>query len=241
MIVAAPDTQLHVREAGTGRPLVLVHGGTGTGSFDWGPLIPRLAEHFRVVWFDLRGHGHSPAPGLRLGIVRFGLDTHRVMQALGIPRALLVGFSAGANSLLTLTIRHPRVAAGLVTIGGSMTSDPARVKEILSGPWPEDLRAIDHVAGGGPDHWRALRRALAEDWAANNVFSREMLARITCPFLAIHGERDRIVFPEQAELLSRHVPNGSMWLAPDAGHLVQKAAPAETAKRIVEFAGRISW
>jgi pimeloyl-ACP methyl ester carboxylesterase len=241
VIVAAPDTQLHVREVGTGRPLVLVHGGTGTGSFDWGPLVPLLADHFRVVWFDLRGHGHSPAPGLRLGIVRFGLDTHRVMQALGIPRAILVGFSAGANSLLTLAIRRPDVAAGLVTIGGSMTSDPARVKEILSGPWPEDLKAIDHVAGSGPDHWRRLRRALAEDWAENNVFEPEMLARISCPFLAIHGERDRIVFPEQAELLSTHVPNGRMWLAPGAGHLVQKVLPEETAGQIIEFAEAVTW
>lgn len=241
MIVAAPDTQLFVREAGTGRPIVLVHGGTGTGDFDWGPLVPLLAQRFRVVWFDLRGHGRSPAPGLRLGIVRFGLDTHRVMQAVGIPRAILVGFSAGANSLLTLAMRRPDAVAGLVTIGGSMTSDPARVKEILSGPWPDDLKAIDHVAGGGPDHWRSLRRALAEDWAANNVFSPEMLARITCPFLAIHGDRDRIVFPEQAELLSTHVPDGEAWFAPGAGHLVQKAQPEQTAGRIIEFAGRVMW
>jgi pimeloyl-ACP methyl ester carboxylesterase len=226
VLVAAPDTHLAVAEAGSGRPIVMVHGGTGTGEFDWAPVVPILAERFRVVTFDLRGHGASPAPGMRIGIVRYGLDTHHVMRSLGIPRALLVGFSAGANSLLTLTIRRPELAVGLVTIGGSVTSD---------------LKAIDHVAGGGPDHWEDLRAALAHDWAENNVFTREMLARVTCPVLAVHGERDRIVFPEQADLLASHVPNGRVWMAPNATHLVQKDVPEAFARRVLDFAETLPW
>ena len=220
---------------------MLVHGGTGTGDFDWAQVVPILSEHYRVITFDMRGHGASPAPGMRIGIVRFGLDTHHVMRALGIPRALLIGFSAGANGLLTLAMRRPELAVGLVTIGGSMISDPDRVRKITSGPWPDDLKAIEHVAGEGPDHWMSLRAALAADWATNNVFTAEMLSRITCPFLAVHGDRDRIVFPDQADLLAAAIPNSQTWMAPDAGHLVQRDVPELLCDRVLQFAETLPW
>lgn len=239
MRIPVPDTHLAVEERGIGPPIVLVHGGTGTGAFDWDPVRSTLARTFRTIIIDLRGHGGSPAPGWRLGIVRYGLDVHQVMRALGIPRALLVGFSAGANSLLTLAMRRPDVFTGLVTIGASMTSDPSRVHEILTGPWPDDLKALSHEAAEGADHWMELRAALARDWAANNAFPPEQVGRITCSTLIVHGANDRIVPPEQARMLAEAIPESELWIAPGAGHMVQRDAPEAFVERVAAFWDRV--
>jgi pimeloyl-ACP methyl ester carboxylesterase len=176
-----------------------------------------------------------------LGIVRYGLDIHHVLRNLGIPAALLVGFSAGANSLISLTARCPRVAAGLVLIGASMTSDPTRIDEILAGPWPSGLKNIDHESAEGPDHWMELRAALARDWVANNSFSSDLISRITCPTLVVHGTKDRTVAPHQADLLVEALPHGDLWWAEGARHMVQRDQPERFTERLLHFAEATGW
>ena len=65
-----------------------------------GEIAERLAPRYRTVVFDLRGHGRSSREGEEFGVVRFGLDTLHVLRALGLERAVLVGFSVGGNTLL---------------------------------------------------------------------------------------------------------------------------------------------
>ena len=241
MKVAVPGTQLTVSERGTGPPLILIHGGTGTGDFDWEPVRDRLSRRFRTIAADMRGHGGSPAPGWQLGIVRYGLDVQHVMRALGIPRALMVGFSAGANSLLTLAMRRPGLISGLVVIGASKSSAPERIEEILSGPWPANLKAIEHTAAESGEHWKKLREALARDWVANNSFSDADIGRITSPTLVVHGTADRTVPVEQATMLEGALPDAEIWLAEGARHMVQHDTPDAFAEKVEEFADRIGW
>ncbi len=107
----------------------MVHGGTGTAEHDWAvgdrPAARSLPRHH---------DGHArPRPLLRprrpsSGIDRFGLDLVHVMRAMGVPRAVLVGFSVGANTLLKLVSTRPDLALGLVTIGASVAGgDASRV------------------------------------------------------------------------------------------------------------------
>src|SRR3990172_4201972 len=115
--IPVPGGRIAVRERGSGVPLVFLHGGTGTGEHDWGAVADVLASRYRTVVIDLRGHGLSADDERALGIVRFGLDVLHVLRALGLPRAVLVGFSVGGNTLLKLLARDPRPALALVTIG----------------------------------------------------------------------------------------------------------------------------
>ena len=240
--VAVPDGRIAAWEQGSGPPVVLVHGGTGTAAHDWAPLVPRLARRHRVIAVDLRAHGQSPGDPSGISMTRFGLDLVQVMRYLGVPAAVLVGFSVGGNTLLKLVARQPWLATALVTIGSSARGDADRVMKILSGPWPDDLIAIDHDAGDGPDYWQDLRAALGRDWAANLDLSPQDLRRIDCPVLVCHGDRDRVQFLEEALHLYRTLPRAELFVAPASGHAVQLDQPelfAATIERFIDRALRL--
>ena len=224
-LVRVPGARIWAEEGGSGVPLVFIHGGTGTAEHDWGPIVPELRTRYRVITMDMRGHGRSYDPDIELGIDRFGLDLIHVMRAMGLPRAVLIGFSVGANTLLKLVSARPDIALGLVTIGASVAGNASRVPEILAGPWPADLTDLHHEVGDGPDYWRRLRTALAHDWANNLALTDERLQRITCPTLVCNGDRDRISMLEEALHLHRMIARSRLFVAPGAGHQMQLDQP----------------
>ena len=238
-LVRAPGARIWVEEGGSGVPIVMVHGGTGTAAHDWAPVLPGLREKYRVITMDMRGHGRSHDPDIELGIDRFGLDLVHVMRAMGVPRAVLVGFSVGANTLLKLVSARPELALGLVTIGASVAGDASRVPEILNGPWPADLRNLHHEVGDGPEYWRRLRIALANDWANNLALTDERLRQITCPTLVCHGDRDRISMIDEALHLHRSIAGSQLFVAPGAGHQMHLDKPGMFVEAVDSFITRI--
>ncbi len=222
-LIPVPGGSIATTMRGSGDPIALIHGGTGTAAFDWEFVFEPLAKQHTVVAMDLRGHGHSPDPDDRLGMIRSGLDAAAVMTRLGCPRFSVIGFSMGANSGIHLAITQPWRVHKLVTIGASVQSHPERVEEILTGPWPRDLRALQHPASG--HDWQSLRAILAHDWAENVSFSAQALATIQAPVLAIHGADDVITDPAQSRRLVAAVPNGRAVFVPAAGHAVQRDQP----------------
>jgi 2-succinyl-6-hydroxy-2,4-cyclohexadiene-1-carboxylate synthase len=111
---------LHVRVAGSGPPLVLLHGFTGSADA-WGLLADRLAERFRVLAFDLPGHGASPAPEdpsrARLPQVADALIATLDRQDVGA--ACWLGYSLGGRLALQAALDHPARVRALVLEGAS--------------------------------------------------------------------------------------------------------------------------
>lgn len=235
--VPVPGGRIAFRELGAGTPVLFLHGGTGTGEHDWGAVADRLSRAYRTVVADLRAHGRSDDQARLLGIDRFGLDVHHVLRAIGAPRAVLVGFSVGANTLLKLLARDPRPALALVTVGGSAHGDPSRVGEIMSGPWPGELRRLEHAVGHGPDYWQDLRARLAKDWSENLALGDGELRRITCPALVCHGERDQIQPLEYGRHLAETLPRAELIVVQGAGHAVQRDRPEPFLEALEAFLG----
>jgi pimeloyl-ACP methyl ester carboxylesterase len=226
-MVTVPGAKLAVWSRGRGPAIVLMHGGTGTASHDWGHLMPALADCGRVVAMDLRGHGASVDAEFDLGTTRFGMDAAHVMSALGMPRAVLIGFSVGANSVLDLLSRRPWIAHAAILLGASANGSPERVMDIMNGPWPRELRTLKHDnARGDPDHWQRIRGVLARDWAENVRFIETGLEMVACPVTIIHGADDPIVLPEQASRLHAAIPDSRLVEIPNTGHQVHREAPA---------------
>jgi pimeloyl-ACP methyl ester carboxylesterase len=110
---------IHAIEAGTGRPLVLLHGIT-LRSDVWAPQFHQLADRYRVIAVDLRGHGESTAGTAGYGIPRLAEDLATLLDSLDLHDAVVVGHSMGGMTVMRFCGDHPEVlarrVAGLVFV-----------------------------------------------------------------------------------------------------------------------------
>jgi pimeloyl-ACP methyl ester carboxylesterase len=223
----AGSAQLHYDDEGSGPLVILIHGGTGTGAYDWEFQRGPLSERFRLVTPDLRGHGRSSDPEWLLSLDQIADDTLALIDALGERPAAIVGFSIGATAILRLLCSRPEVTGAFVAIGASRFGQPERVPAIVSGPWPVELVALRHEHGADPDHWRRLRERLAQSWAHDLALNEASLRRVGIPTLVVCGDRDNIEPVESAIELARTLPAGELLVLPRAGHFVSRDRPAE--------------
>lgn len=109
-----------VREWGAGPPLVLLHGFTGRGAL-WRDHAAALAARFRVIAPDLLGHGDSAAPAdpARYAMPRALADLAALLDALGVDRAALLGYSFGGRIALAFAVELPERVAALALEGAS--------------------------------------------------------------------------------------------------------------------------
>ncbi len=103
-------------------PSLLLHHGLASSQHIWDLMLPRLAERFRVVTYDARGHGESGKPASRYGFEHVAADAVAVVEATRLRRPVMVGHSWGAMVALDTAARHPRTLTGIVLIDGGVTS-----------------------------------------------------------------------------------------------------------------------
>jgi pimeloyl-ACP methyl ester carboxylesterase len=110
-------------EHGSGAPLVLVHG-LGASTAIWQKVVGPLAEHFRVIAYDLRGLGRSTTPPPPYSMAQLLGDLQRLVDSLGLERFGLVGHSLGGAIVLAYALEHPERVAAVVGIAApSRTTD----------------------------------------------------------------------------------------------------------------------
>ena len=236
-VPTADGATLSWQEEGDGPRVLLVHGGTGTGDFDWEHVREPWRRNHRLLICDLRGHGRSTDPSGRLSLGQIGGDTETVLEAAGGCDAI-VAFSIGASAMLALLARRPDLTRAFVSIGGSVRGDPSRVPRIVSGPWPDDMIALRHENAPDPDHWRRLRAALATSWSEHRLSESE-LAGIDLPTLVVSGDRDRIEPLSTALTLLATLPRAELLVLPRCGHFVARERPVELAGAVEAFLRRV--
>jgi pimeloyl-ACP methyl ester carboxylesterase len=135
----ADDVKLAVRDfGGAGRDLLLLHGLASTSHiFDL--VASRLTDGFRVVAYDQRGHGESSKPSSKYGFTHMTADAVAVIRGLGLRRPIVLGHSWGANVVLELGVREPRLVSGLILLDGGFGTlrdgmDWKTAKESLAPP-----------------------------------------------------------------------------------------------------------
>ena len=121
--VSIGDAELYYEETGRGEPLLLVPGLSGRGSF-WAGQVPDFARDFRVVVHDHRGTGRSTHSRIRYSVEQMADDVLRLMDALGIEAAHLVGHSTGGAIGQVIALEHPRRLRSLVLSATWAGPDP---------------------------------------------------------------------------------------------------------------------
>ena len=105
---------LYYESHGSGRPLILLHGGLGSGEM-FGSIIPQFAADHRVILVDLQGHGRTADIDRPLDITFMADDVAALIDHLGLEKPDVVGYSLGGGVALQLAIRHPQKVGRLVS------------------------------------------------------------------------------------------------------------------------------
>ena len=124
----ASGVKIRYIEAGRGEAIVLLHGGTSSlESWTARGVVDNLARDFRVIAFDARGHGKSDSPRDPAAYGRQqALDVVRILDALKIQRAHIIGFSLGSSTVAQLLTLHPeRFLTGVQVAGAGRSPEEA--------------------------------------------------------------------------------------------------------------------
>ncbi len=232
--VQVDGASIHYGDNGGGAPLILLHGGLSSGTH-WEPLLPELADGFRVITPDSRGHGRSTNPSGELSYARLADDTAALIAALGLGRPVVGGWSDGGQVALELGARHPGCASALI-VGGAypdfdagglreahralLGADPNGVPDLARleaqlGEWADEVKA-QHP--GGAERWRALVRQTAGMWLDYEGLGQDRLEAITTPVLVLAGDRDELFTLELSVSLYRALPNAELAVCPWLSH-----------------------
>jgi pimeloyl-ACP methyl ester carboxylesterase len=225
---------LYYEEHGDGQPLILIHGGLST-SAQWTPVVPHLADGFRVITPDSRGHGRSTDPAGGLSYARIADDVAALIGALGLRRPVVGGWSDGGQVTLELGARHPG-AAGALVVGAAypdfdagglreahralLGADAAGVPDAahLDAQLGEDAEEIKALHPGGAAQWRALVRQTASMWLDYAGLGPDDIRAIQTPTLVLAGDRDELIALDLCVALYRTLPNSELAICPQLSH-----------------------
>jgi pimeloyl-ACP methyl ester carboxylesterase len=121
---------LYYETYGSGDPLILLHGGLGSGEM-FGPILPLLADHHQVIVVDLQGHGRTADIDRPLDVRLMAGDIAALVDHLGLERPDVVGYSLGGGVALQVAINYPDKVGRLVTASAGIRRD-ATYPEILA-------------------------------------------------------------------------------------------------------------
>jgi pimeloyl-ACP methyl ester carboxylesterase len=213
-IVNVNGLQMYYEIHGTGRPLVLIHGGLSATETSFGKLLPSLAETRQVIAVELQAHGRTADIDRPLSYMQMAEDTVALLRQIGVQHADFFGYSVGAGVALQIAILHPDIVRKLVLAAVTYTPDgfhPGLIEgmenlqpEMLFGtPFYEEYTRIAPRPADWPrlvDRVKQLDREF-KGWPAETVRS------LKAPVLLIIGDSD-IVRPEHAVEMFRLLGGG---------------------------------
>jgi pimeloyl-ACP methyl ester carboxylesterase len=113
---------LYYETLGAGRPLILLHGGMGSGEM-FGPVLPVLAEHHHVITPDLQGHGRTADIDRPIDIRLMADDIAALIDHLGLEQPDVVGYSLGGGVALQTAVKYPAKVRRLVSMSANIRRD----------------------------------------------------------------------------------------------------------------------
>jgi len=191
---------LYYEEHGSGQPLILLHGGYGTGEM-FAAILPLLASGRQVITVNLQGHGRTADVDRPLRFQTMGDDIAALIRHLGLAQADVMGYSLGAGTALRTAIQHPALVRRLVVVSHPIRHD---------GWFPQSLAGFDQM---GPAFAEAMRQSplyevysrvapRVEDWPVLVDKMGTMLrqdydwspevAKITAPVMLVYGDADSV-------------------------------------------------
>ncbi len=234
--------RIYYEVRGSGRPLLLLHGGGGDIQGAWSHQLDDFSRKHEVIAVEQSGHGHSPDVDGPMTYASFTEDTAALLVQLKLKDVDVVGWSDGAIEALMLAVRHPGLVRRVVATGANV--DPSGVDNTwLSHAKPEevfDAKPGSYYALNSPDglaHAKVVGAKLKELWLTRptpDELTFEMLGRIRVPVLIMAGDHDEI-FAEHTVKIFRAIPGAKLWILPDTVHDTFVSRPEWTNPYVLSF------
>ena len=251
---------LYYELIGQGHPLVMIRG-VGSNVDHWYDQVPALSEKFQLLVFDNRGIARSSDPGGPFSTRDMAADTTALMDAVGIEKAHVLGYSMGGMIAQEMALNHAHRIAGLILVATDcgislrikakpeasrrfsemirLGTDEAKVaaadclfaKQTFERK-PEVIQRYTDVSQRFP----ASQKILAKQWAAvtqHDACSR--LPNIAAPTLAMTGSEDELIPPQNAALLAEKIPSAQMISIDGGGHLFLIEQPRQFNQAVINF------
>ena len=240
--------KLHFERAGSGPPLLLLHG-IGSNSRAFRHQLSGLADAFTVIAWDAPGYGRSDDPPPNFRLEDAADCAIALLDELGIERAHVLGHSMGGVVAQLVYHRHPERVLSLIlsdtNAGGGAAPEPERLErvrrrldmidrlgprllaqqrapEVIRPSAPADL--LEEVTEIMAQVRAAGYRAAAIGLGETNL--TDQLAAIHVSVLVIHGAEDSIVPVTAGRSLSESIPGARLVVVPEAGHLSNQEQPS---------------
>lgn len=204
---------------GSGRPLVLLHGGGSTIGTTFGRILPELAKAHRVIAVELQAHGRTADIDRPLSFEQDADDVAALLNQLEIKKADFMGFSNGGTTCLQIAIRHPGLVNRLVLVAALYKREGMQagffegMEQVSLENMPQPLK--DEFLEVNPAR-EALQAMFDRDKARVLAFKdipEASIQAIQAPALVINGDAD-VVRTEHALELSRTLPQGRLAILP---------------------------
>ncbi len=244
--------ELHGRE---GAPWLVFSHSLACSSRMWEPQVAAFSDRYRVLVYDLRGHGASAAPAGPYSMEQLADDLKGLLDALGIRRTHFVGLSIGGAIGQTFALRHPGIFAGLVLADTNSAQTPQTLAQ-----WEERIR-IAESKGLAPLVAPTLERWFTEPFRASRpevvkaigtliastpvagyigcgraIMGMNLTARlkeIKAPVLAIAGGSD-VALPG-TRLIHEKIPGSKLVVLREAAHISNLEQPEAFNRALAEF------
>jgi pimeloyl-ACP methyl ester carboxylesterase len=258
MVPVGTDKVWAQDSGGQGPVVVLSHPGVGDSRV-WDPVLPALVEKYRVIRYDARGFGQSPAPTAEFSLLP---DLIAVLDHYGIKRAAIVGCSQGGGTALGLALQQPERVPALVLLcpgfPGIPLDDDSDEGAVLGAEWERAEAAgdVDGLAsvtqrvwgrsGATPDameQFRSSARAVLSTGDLEQedppVFDR--LGEISVPASLLVGDADFAPLIEADKAAAARIPGCELILVPGMDHLPPLRDPDLVLATITSTLARASW
>ncbi len=260
---------VHLERWGSGPPVVMLHGFTGSAS-GWAEVAASLAPQFEVIGVDIVGHGQTDAPE---GVERYAMrrvvdDLASTLRALGHERATWLGYSMGGRTALQVAVHRPDVVSALILEGATpgLATAPERAERVAS---DEVLaqRVLTEGVESFIDFWQDVSLFASQKRLPQERQDRVRAGRLRNRAIGLANSlrgmgtgsqedvRDRLgevgvptflitgaldtKFTGIAREMAERLPHATIAVIDDAGHAAHVERPAEFSAMVLDFLRRV--
>lgn len=264
-IAKTENLDIYYEIIGQGEPLVMIRG-VGSNVDHWYEQVPVLSQKYQLLVFDNRGIARSSDPGRSFSTKDMAVDTIALMEAVGIKKAHILGYSMGGMIAQEMALSYPEKVKGLILVATDCgISLRVRAKPEFSRLFTEMVRLGTNEAKQAaaaclfakqtfetrPEiiqryaevslRYPASQQILSRQWAAITQHEAcDRLPDITSPTLAITGSEDALIPPENAKVMADRIPVAQMISIDVGGHLFLIEQPEAFNEAVINFLDGLS-